>query len=53
MVYVTDASRSVGVASALASAQQRPAFLESLDGEYTQVRARRPRRPPALATLMP
>ena len=46
VVYVTDASRSVGVASALMSAQQRPAFLESLDGEYTQVRARQAGRRP-------
>jgi 5-methyltetrahydrofolate--homocysteine methyltransferase len=46
VVYVTDASRSVGVASALMSEQQRPAFLESLDEEYTQVRARQAGRRP-------
>ena len=46
VVYVTDASRSVGVASALLSEQQAPAFLESLEAEYTQVRVRQAGRRP-------
>ena len=46
VVYVTDASRSVGVASALVSDAQRPPFLEALKEEYAQVRARQAGRRP-------
>jgi 5-methyltetrahydrofolate--homocysteine methyltransferase len=46
VVYVTDASRSVGVASALVSDAQRPPFLEALREEYAQVRARQAGRRP-------
>ncbi len=41
VVYVADASRAVGVASTLLSAEQKPALLESLRAEYADVRMRR------------
>jgi len=41
VVYVADASRAVGVASALLSAEQKPGFLAALREEYQQVRAQR------------
>ncbi|MEW8507375.1 MAG: methionine synthase [Candidatus Thiodiazotropha sp.] len=41
VVYVADASRAVGVASNLLSAEQRPAFTAALDEEYETVRQRR------------
>jgi len=40
-VYVADASRAVGVASALLSENQKPLFLDQLRSDYAQVRARR------------
>ncbi|MCU7960138.1 MAG: methionine synthase [gamma proteobacterium symbiont of Bathyaustriella thionipta] len=40
-VYVADASRAVGVASTLLSAQQKPQFLHELREEYEQIRQRR------------
>ena len=40
-VYVSDASRAVGVASALLSTAQKQAFLDTLREEYTEVRDRR------------
>ncbi len=36
-VYVTDASRAVGVAQALMSPDQRPAYVEQLRAEYRKV----------------
>ncbi|MCB0221794.1 MAG: methionine synthase, partial [Chrysiogenetes bacterium] len=39
-VYVTDASRAVGVASKLLSEGQRAGYLEELRAEYDQVRAK-------------
>ncbi|BAN68357.1 methionine synthase [endosymbiont of unidentified scaly snail isolate Monju] len=41
VVYVPDASRAVGVASALLSDDQKPAFLAALKEEYEQVRQAR------------
>ena len=41
VVYVTDASRAVGVASHLLSEQQKPAFLADVRNDYEVVRARR------------
>jgi len=38
--YVPDASRAVGVASALLSETQRPAFTDAVRAEYGQIRAR-------------
>ena len=40
-VYVTDASRSVNVATRLLSPRQREDFLAKLDEDYAKVRARR------------
>lgn len=40
-VYVADASRAVGVASALLSAEQKPGFLEELKTEYETLRRNR------------
>ena len=53
VVYVPDASRAVGVASALLSEEQKPDFLEALAEEYEQVRQGRSRKQEArnLATL--
>jgi 5-methyltetrahydrofolate--homocysteine methyltransferase len=44
VVYVTDASRAVGVASQLLSDRQRDAYVEGIRKEYADVRARRARR---------
>ena len=41
VVYVTDASRSVGVCQSLMSAQRRDGFLAELADDYASVRARR------------
>jgi 5-methyltetrahydrofolate--homocysteine methyltransferase len=41
VVYVPDASRAVGVATRLLSAELRPAYLQGVRDEYAQVRARR------------
>ncbi len=38
-VYVTDASRAVGVVSSLLSAEQKPAYIEAVRGEYAKVAA--------------
>ncbi len=53
VVYVPDASRAVGVASALLSEEQKPDFLAALAEEYEQVRQGRSRKQEArnLATL--
>ncbi len=40
-VYVPDASRAVGVAASLLSAEQRDAYIEGLRSEYAAVRERR------------
>lgn len=36
-IYVTDASRAVGVVSALLSEEQKPAYVEGIRGEYAKV----------------
>jgi 5-methyltetrahydrofolate--homocysteine methyltransferase len=41
VVYVTDASRAIGVASTLLSAERRDAFLETTRAEYSEIRDRR------------
>src|SRR5690606_21993631 len=38
-VYVTDASRAVGVVSSLLSAEAKPAYIETIRGEYEKVAA--------------
>jgi 5-methyltetrahydrofolate--homocysteine methyltransferase len=43
-VYVSDASRAVGVASALLSEESKAAFLDDLKQEYSDVRERRKAR---------
>ncbi len=43
-VYVADASRAVGVASALLSSSQKTAFLTGLNAEYETVRQRREKK---------
>ncbi|MDJ0739035.1 MAG: methionine synthase [Gammaproteobacteria bacterium] len=52
-VYVADASRAVGVASALLSDEHKPGFLGDVSAEYDAVRARRAAKNEAasLATL--
>ncbi len=44
VVYVADASRAVGVASALLSEEQKPEFLRELTEEYEQVRQGRAKK---------
>ncbi|MCB1620574.1 MAG: methionine synthase [Thiothrix sp.] len=41
VVYVQDASRAVGVASALLSKEQKPGYVASIRAEYEQVRVKR------------
>lgn len=41
VVYVPDASRAVGVASALLSKEQKPDYVASIRAEYEQVRVKR------------
>lgn len=41
VVYVPDASRAVGVASALLSKEQKPEYVASIRAEYEQVRVKR------------
>ncbi|WP_028489777.1 methionine synthase [Thiothrix lacustris] len=41
VVYVADASRAVGVASALLSKEQKPDYVASIRAEYEQVRVKR------------
>ncbi|WP_313476140.1 methionine synthase, partial [Agrobacterium pusense] len=36
-IYVTDASRAVGVVSALLSAEQKPAYIDGIRSEYAKV----------------
>lgn len=51
VVYVTDASRAVGVASQLLSEKQRDAYVTSVREEYEQVRIRNAKRRPKAADL--
>ncbi|MBU1722686.1 MAG: methionine synthase [Gammaproteobacteria bacterium] len=41
VVYVQDASRAVGVASALLSKEQKPGYVANIRAEYEQVRVKR------------
>ena len=38
VVYVTDASRAVGVVGSLLSAEQKPAYLQAINDDYAKVR---------------
>ncbi|NAX47686.1 methionine synthase [Photobacterium halotolerans] len=51
VVYVSNASRAVGVCSALLSDAQRPAFVERLDQEYEVVREQHARKRPRSAPV--
>ncbi|WP_370643687.1 methionine synthase [Photobacterium sp. TLY01] len=51
VVYVSNASRAVGVCSALLSETQRPAFVERLDQEYEVVREQHARKRPRSAPV--
>ncbi|KMV30115.1 methionine synthase [Photobacterium swingsii] len=51
VVYVSNASRAVGVCSALLSDEQRPAFVERLDKEYDVVRDQHSRKKPRTAPV--
>jgi 5-methyltetrahydrofolate--homocysteine methyltransferase len=46
VVYVSNASRAVGVCSSLISDELRPAFVEKLDAEYELVREQHSRKTP-------
>lgn len=48
VVYVSNASRAVGVCSALLSEQQKPAFVERLAAEYDIVREQHARKKPRM-----
>jgi len=52
VVYVPDASRAVGVASSLLSADQKASYLQGVRQEYEEVRQRRAAKNDA-ATLVP
>ncbi|MPW37993.1 methionine synthase [Vibrio sp. B1Z05] len=49
VVYVNNASRAVGVCSALLSDQLKPAFIEKLDLDYERVRDQHARKRPKTA----
>jgi 5-methyltetrahydrofolate--homocysteine methyltransferase len=51
VVYVSNASRAVGVCSALLSDELRPAFIERLDKEYITVREQHARKKPRTAPV--
>jgi len=51
VVYVSNASRAVGVCSALLSDEKRPAFIERLDKEYEVVRDQHARKKPRTAPI--
>ncbi len=51
VVYVSNASRAVGVCSALLSEQQKPAFVERLSAEYDVVREQHARKKPRTAPI--
>ncbi|CAM3724580.1 Methionine synthase [Vibrio aerogenes CECT 7868] len=46
VVYVSNASRAVGVCSSLLSDEHRPAFIEKLDLDYQRVREQHARKTP-------
>ncbi|PSV57572.1 methionine synthase [Photobacterium sp. GB-3] len=51
VVYVSNASRAVGVCSALLSDEQKPAFVERLNQEYDVVREQHARKKPRTAPI--
>ncbi|WP_104204191.1 methionine synthase [Billgrantia saliphila] len=51
VIYVTDASRAVGVAGKLLSATLKPAYVAEIKAEYEQVRDRNAKRRPKAADL--
>ena len=51
VVYVSDASRSVGVATTLLSKEMKPAFVADLRAEYEKVRVRIANKQPKAAKL--
>ncbi len=51
VVYVTDASRAVGVATSLLSPEMKPVFLAERKAEYEEVRIRHANRQPKAAKL--
>ncbi len=51
VVYVADASRAVGVATSLLSAEMKPAFVAERQSEYQAVRDRMAQRRPAAERL--
>ncbi|CAM3017344.1 methionine synthase [Vibrio rarus] len=51
VVYVNNASRAVGVCSALLSAEQKPAFTEKLNLDYERVRDQHARKRPKTAPV--
>ncbi|WP_136246685.1 methionine synthase [Halomonas borealis] len=51
VIYVTDASRAVGVAGKLLSPAQKPAYVAEIRAEYDKVRERNAKRRPKAADL--
>nr|WP_297456961.1 methionine synthase [uncultured Halomonas sp.] len=51
VIYVTDASRAVGVASRLLSPSLKPAYVDEIRAEYEKVRERNAKRRPKAADL--
>src|SRR5690606_27827610 len=51
VVYVTDASRSVSVATKLISDTQKDEYVASIKAEYEEVRVRRSQREPAQVSV--
>ncbi|MFA9204363.1 MAG: vitamin B12 dependent-methionine synthase activation domain-containing protein, partial [Flavobacteriales bacterium] len=51
VIYVADASRAVGVATTLLSAEMKPAFIAERRAEYAEVRERIANRAPKAAKL--
>ena len=51
VIYVTDASRAVGVAGKLLSPTLKPAYVAEIKAEYEQVRERNAKRRPKAADL--
>ncbi|MGC3872292.1 methionine synthase [Halomonas sp. GXIMD04776] len=51
VIYVTDASRAVGVASRLLSPEHKPAYVADIHAEYEKVRERNAKRRPKAADL--
>ncbi|MGO2242807.1 MAG: methionine synthase [Halomonas sp.] len=51
VIYVTDASRAVGVAGRLLSSAQKPAYVADIREEYEKVRERNAKRRPKAADL--